>query len=86
MSLRIIKAGLLDTIQDCGRYGFQHLGINPNGAMDRFSAQLANVLLGKELAEPVLELHFPAAQIVFEKETILCITGGDFSPTLNGTP
>lgn len=84
MSLRIIKAGIFDTIQDCGRYGYQHLGINPNGAMDRFSAQLANALLGNQLSAPVLELHFPASQIMFEKETIICITGADFSPTING--
>jgi antagonist of KipI len=84
MSLRIIKQGILDTVQDTGRFGFQHLGINTNGAMDRFSAQLANALLGKRLQAPVLEIHFPSPQIKFEKETIICITGGHFSPTING--
>jgi antagonist of KipI len=86
MSLRIIKQGILDTIQDDGRYGQQHLGINPNGAMDRFSARLSNALLGKELGDPVMELHFPASQILFEKETVIAITGADFSPTINGQP
>ena len=86
MSLRIIKAGILDTIQDLGRYESQHLGINPNGAMDRFSAQLANALLGKELSAPVLELHFPAAQILFEKATIISICGADFTPIINNQP
>ena len=83
MSLKIIKTGILDTIQDCGRYGFQHLGINPGGAMDLFSAQLNNSLLGKNLDSPVIELHFPASQILFEKETIICITGANFSPEIN---
>lgn len=83
MSLRIIKQGILDTVQDTGRYGYQHLGINTNGAMDLFSAQLANALLGKELQAPVLEIHFPAPQIKFEKETIICLTGAHFSPTIN---
>ena len=46
MSLKVIKAGLLDTIQDMGRIGYQHLGINPSGAMDRFAAQTANMLMG----------------------------------------
>ena len=46
MSLRIIRASVLNTVRDQGRYGSQHLGINPNGAMDRYSAQLANALLG----------------------------------------
>src|SRR2546423_14341624 len=84
MSLSIIKAGILDTIQDQGRYGHQHAGINPNGAMDRYSSQLANALLGKELTAPVLELHYPASQLMFQKECIICITGGDFAPLING--
>ena len=83
MSLQITRHGILDTIQDLGRYGHQHLGINPNGAMDRFSAQLVNALLGKDLNAAVMELHFPAAEILFEKENIICIGGADFSPTIN---
>jgi antagonist of KipI len=86
MSLRIIKAGLLDTIQDTGRWGFQHLGINPGGAMDRFSSQLANALLGRDLHAPVIELHFPAAQILFTKAAVICLTGANFSPVINGRP
>lgn len=70
MSLRIIKAGLLDTIQDTGRYGHQHLGINPAGAMDRYSAQLANALLGKDLNDSVIEMHFPAAEILLKKQLL----------------
>ncbi len=83
MSLRIIKAGLFDSIQDNGRYGYQHLGINTTGAMDRYAAQLANALLGQDLAAPVIEMHFPAAQILFERAAIICITGAHFSPTIN---
>jgi antagonist of KipI len=86
MSLRIIRQGILDTIQDMGRFGYQYLGINCNGTMDRFSAQLANALLGKELNAPVFEIHFPSSQILFEKETIICITGANFRPTINDQP
>ena len=83
MSLKIIKAGLLDTIQDQGRYGFQHLGVNPSGAMDVFSSKLANSLLGNELLTPVIEMHFPAPEILFEEPVIICISGADFSPVIN---
>lgn len=83
MSLKIIKAGILDTIQDSGRYGWRHLGINPSGAMDRFSARLSNVLLGKSPDTPVIEMHFPAAVLLFQKATIACLCGADFSATLN---
>lgn len=86
MSLRIIRQGVLDTIQDLGRYGHQFLGINCNGAMDRFSMQLANALTGVELGAPVIEIHFPSSQFLFEKEAIICLTGADFSPTINEIP
>lgn len=86
MSLKILRSGILDTIQDNGRCGSQHLGINPSGAMDSFSSQLSNALLGKELKSPVIEFHFPASQILFEKENIICICGADFFPTINNRP
>jgi antagonist of KipI len=83
MSLKIIRAGLLDTIQDLGRYGHQHEGINPGGAMDRLAASLANALLGKDLCLPVIEMHFPAPKILFMQAAIICLTGADFTPTIN---
>jgi len=86
MSLRIIKAGLLDTIQDSGRWGYQYLGINVNGAMDLYSAQMANALLGKNLHDPVIEMHFPAPVIQFSSDTIICLTGGDFFPCIDDSP
>ena len=61
MSIRIIKHGMADSIQDLGRYGYQHLGINPNGTMDFIAAQTANILVGNDLNEAVIECHFPAS-------------------------
>src|SRR4026207_682349 len=84
MSLKIIKAGILDTVQDMGRYGHQHLGINPGGAMDRFAASIANILVGNDMEEAVIELHFPASAVLFEKESIIAISGADFVPAING--
>ncbi len=40
--MQVIQQGLLDTIQDAGRYGYQHLGINPGGAMDHTALAVAN--------------------------------------------
>lgn len=85
MSLTIIKAGLLDTIQDAGRFGFQASGINPGGAMDVFSARLANCLLGKPINAAVLEMHFPAPVILFNEAALICITGADFTAAIDDT-
>lgn len=84
MNLRIIKAGVLDTVQDMGRYGWQHLGINPGGAMDKLSAQVANMLVGNDSNEAVIELHFPSSSIFFEQPALIALSGGDFSATVNG--
>jgi antagonist of KipI len=67
MSLRIIKPGVLDTVQDGGRYGFQHLGINPGGAMDRFAAQTAN-LLAIMLMKPSLKCIFLPQYFYFNRK------------------
>jgi antagonist of KipI len=86
MSIVIIKPGLLDTIQDLGRIGQGRYGINPGGAMDRYAAKMANILTGNEIHEAVIEIHFPGPQILFEKDALVCITGGDFVPTVNDDP
>src|SRR5687767_195372 len=84
MNLRIIKAGILDTVQDMGRYGWQHLGINPGGVMDKLSASLANVIAGNKMDTPVIELHFPASEFFFEQPALIAISGGDFTASING--
>ena len=86
MSIRIIKQGIFDTIQDDGRYGYQHLGINPGGAMDIIAASVANMLVGNRINEAVIELHFPASAFLFEKPCIIAISGADFSPTIHNEP
>ncbi|MDP9229684.1 MAG: KipI antagonist, partial [Bacteroidota bacterium] len=84
MSIRIIKPGILDTIQDLGRYGYQHLGINPGGVMDHFATQVVNGLVANEINDAVIEMHFPAATILFQQEALIAIGGADFIPSING--
>jgi antagonist of KipI len=84
MNLRIIKAGILDTVQDTGRYGGQDLGINPGGAMDTFAARIANILVGNDQQEAVIELHFPAAAFFFELPALIAVSGADFIASVNG--
>lgn len=86
MSLKIIKAGILDTIQDFGRYGHQHLGINPTGAMDNYAMQVANILAGNKMDEAVIEMHFPASVFMFTQPALIALGGADFSASINGEP
>ena len=83
MSIRIIRQGLLATICDGGRRGYRCLGIGPGGALDGLAFQVANFLCGNEGHEPVMELHFPAPEMVFEKDTWVSVAGADFGALLN---
>lgn len=84
MSLKILKAGMLDSIQDMGRYGQQHVGINPTGCMDRYAAAAANILVGNDPGEAVIEMHFPASVYYFNEPALIAFCGADFEATING--
>ena len=86
MSVEVVKGGLADTFQDGGRFGHQHLGINPNGAMDLTAMQVANALVGNEFNEAVLEMCFPASVLVFKQPALIALSGANFCAELNGTP
>ncbi len=83
MSIKITKPGLFSTIQDLGRKGYRAAGIGPGGAMDFFAAPVANYLVGNDENSPVIEMHFPAAEILFEDDGLISIAGGDFSCYIN---
>jgi antagonist of KipI len=86
MSLQIIRAGLLDTVQDRGRYGYAELGIPAGGAMDSLALSLANSLAGNDPGTAALECYFPAPRIRFLQDTRIALAGADFSPCINGQP
>ncbi|MBL7730648.1 MAG: biotin-dependent carboxyltransferase family protein [Chitinophagaceae bacterium] len=86
MSLKVIKAGIMDSIQDAGRYGRQYLGVNPSGAMDKYAMQVANVLAGNDRNDAVIELHFPASVFLFTSPLMIALAGADFSASINGEP
>lgn len=83
MSIEVLRQGIADSIQDGGRYGHQQAGINPNGAMDFIAMQAANILVGNDLNEAVLEMHFPASVFLFKKDALIALTGADFAATVN---
>ncbi len=83
MSLKIIKAGMLDSIQDLGRFGYRQYGINPTGVMDSYASRMANFLVGNEPEDAVIELHFPASAFLFSLPAVIALTGADFSATID---
>lgn len=85
MAILVRKPGIFTTVQDLGHPGFRRFGVNPGGAMDRTAVQLINTLLGNSEDAAVLEMHFPAAEILFESEVTFALGGANFAAELNGT-
>ncbi|MFT3681869.1 MAG: biotin-dependent carboxyltransferase family protein [Ferruginibacter sp.] len=86
MSIKIIKPGIFSTIQDGGRTGHRSQGIGPGGTMDYFAAAIANYMAGNDNNAPIIEMHFPAAEIFFDTDTIISIAGADFDAHINDMP
>ena len=86
MGFRVLKAGMLTTVQDLGRYGYQSQGISVSGVMDVRSFKIANLLLDNPENEACLEITLIGPTLQFTSATIIAITGGDFDPTINDEP
>jgi biotin-dependent carboxylase-like uncharacterized protein len=78
------KAGLLTTVQDRGRNGYQRYGMPVSGAMDIFSLELANLLVGNDPGDACLEATISGPELEFTGATWIAITGADMDPHLNG--
>lgn len=85
-SVEVRAAGLLTTVQDLGRHGYQHLGVSVAGAMDEVSARIANAVVGNDRSAAVLEATVTGPELVCHAGATVAITGGDFSPCANGHP
>jgi antagonist of KipI len=86
MSLHILNPGLLTTIQDLGRFGYQQQGVIVSGAMDTFALRAANVLVGNNQGEAALEITLMGPSIRFEADALIAICGGNLSPNIGGKP
>lgn len=84
MGIRILKGGMLTTVQDLGRNGYQSQGFSVAGVMDVRSFKIANLLLDNPENEAVLEMTLIGPTLEFTSATIIAITGGDFGPRVNG--
>ena len=82
-SIKIIKPGLLTTVQDRGRLGYQQFGVPVCGAMDSFSHRVSNILVGNEVFDAVLETTLLGPEIEILDDSVIAVTGGDLSPTIN---
>lgn len=84
MALDIVKPGLATTVQDLGRPGYYHLGIPLSGGMDRYALAAANLLVGNDEGDAVLEAVFMGPEIRFTADATVAVTGAELPPKVDG--
>jgi len=82
--ISVLKPGLLTTVQDLGRSGYQQYGIVVGGALDAFAARVANLIAGNDDNAAVLELAQTGPELLCEQETLVAWCGADFAPQIGG--
>jgi len=86
MSFLVVKGGLLTSVQDLGRAGYQRYGVVVGGASDPFAARVANALVGNVASAAVLELALVGPELRFDSEALLAWCGADFDARVDGVP
>src|ERR671916_1608271 len=84
MGIRVRQPGLLTTVQDTGRFGEYAIGMPPSGAMDVFSYQVGNYLVGNEDGAAGLEMTYLGPELEFTEDAVIAITGAEMPPKVNG--
>ena len=78
MSITILNPGMLTSVQDLGRIGYQQYGVSVSGVMDPRSASIANILVDNDEGEAVLECTMMGPHLRFDAPNIIAITGGAY--------
>ena len=84
MGIKFASGGFLTTVQDMGRTGYQESGMSVSGVMDQRSAAIANILVGNDENEAVLEVTLMGPMMEFTEDNIIAVTGGNLVPKVNG--
>ncbi len=75
MQIRLIKPGILSTVQDLGRHDYLSQAVPVSGAMDTLSARIANKAVGNEDNAAVIEFTYANAGFKAETNILIAYVG-----------
>lgn len=76
-ALRVVAPGLMTTLQDLGRPGYQRLGIPVSGALDVVSLRAANLVAGNPPGAGALEIAYQGPTLLVEADSVrVAFAGG----------
>jgi biotin-dependent carboxylase-like uncharacterized protein len=84
MALKVLRAGVLSTLQDLGRWGSQRYGVPVSGVMDEVSHRLANWLVGNDENDATVEMTLVGPGFALTRDALIAVCGGDFEARVNG--
>ena len=84
VSIEVLRPGLLTTVQDRGRFGYQKFGVPPSGAADGVALRVANVLVGNPVGAAALEITALGPQLRFLADAVVAVTGAEMQADLDG--
>jgi len=76
--MRVIRAGMLTTVQDLGRRGRRSEGLPGGGAVDPFALRVANLLVGNPEDAPALEITLTGPELEFSHPAWVAVCGARF--------
>ncbi len=79
MSLEILEAGILTTIQDLGRDGYQQYGVTRGGAMDALALRAANALVGNDANDAAIEIASSGVVVRALENCVVGVAGAGFA-------
>jgi antagonist of KipI len=82
-ALTVVRPGMLTTVQDLGRWGYQGVGVPVAGPMDWYSHRLANLRAGNPPAAAALEITLIGPELVVDGELTCATAGADFEVHVN---
>ncbi len=84
--LRVVRPGMLTTVQDHGRHGQGHLGVAQQGALDAYALRWAQRLAGNGPEAAGLEITLLGPTLAVLDPCFGAIAGAELGMKVNGAP
>jgi antagonist of KipI len=84
--LRVIRPGMLTTVQDLGRWGHQADGVPVGGPMDVYSHRLANRLVANDDGAAALEITLIGPELEAAGDVVCAVAGAEFELSVGSRP
>ena len=71
-------------VTDLGRVRGPEFGLPANGALDRYSARVANILVNNDQRSPLIEVTAFDVRLVPDSDVLIAVTGAELTLTVGG--